>query len=303
MTESRRVLVTGSSGFIGGALSEKLVEYGYEVVGFDIKPNGEGTNFIQGDIVSYDFDKILKNIDAVFHLAGLLGTTELFHRIINAEKVNVLGTLNLIESMRRNDVKKIIFTSKPNVWKYNVYTITKENCERYLEMYRKIYGFKSIITRPYNAYGPKECLIEYRKAIPYFIINALKDEPIEIFGDGQQTMDPIYVDDVSDALIQCSKIDTEEAIEIGNGKPIKVNEIAKIIIDLCGSSSDIIYLPMRKGEFDGEKLYSNGNLKDITGYEPRTGLKEGLKKTICWYDKHIDEFDKIYKFTEEDFVK
>lgn len=298
-----RVLVTGSSGFIGGALSKKLIEDGYDVVGFDVKLDGEGTEFIQGDIASYSFDKVLKNVDVVFHLAGLLGTTELFHRIIDAEKVNVLGTLNLLEAMRKNNIKKIIFTSKPNVWKYNVYTITKENCERYLKMYREIYGFKPIITRPYNVYGPNEYLIEYRKAIPYFIVSALKGKPLEVFGSGQQIMDPIYIDDVVDALIRCSTIDTEETIEIGSGTPIKVIEIAKTIIDLCESESEIIHLPMRRGEFDSGKLFSNKSLKRIIGFEPKISLNEGLKKTICWYDRHIEEFNEIYKFTEKDFVR
>ncbi len=91
--------------------------------------------------MSYDFESLFKSeeIEGVFHLAGLLGTTELFHRVVEAEMVNVVGMLRILEGMRRWDVEKIVFTSKPNVWRNNVYTITKENAERYLCMYKEVY--------------------------------------------------------------------------------------------------------------------------------------------------------------------
>jgi len=298
-----KVLVTGAAGFIGRALTQRLMSDKREVIAFDKKSDANWTNFIQGDIVSFNFDDILQDVDIVFHLAGLLGTTELFHRIIEAEKINVLGTLNLLESMRRNDVTTIVFTSKPNVWRYNVYTITKENCERYLEMYKEIYGFKTIITRPFNVYGPNEQLIEYRKAIPYFIINALKGKPLEIFGDGQQTLDPIYIDDTVEALIRCSQILPKEIVEIGSPKQIKVVDIAQKIIDLVGSNSEIIYLPMRKGELGPRKICSNGNMQRLLDFTSCISLEEGLRRTIRWYDRHIDDFQKIYEFVEEDFAK
>ena len=116
-------------------------------------------------MTNFNFDKILGDIDVIFHLAGLLGTTELFHKVIGAKDWNVLGTLNLLESMRRKDVNKIVFTSKPNIWKYNVYTIFKENCEQLSEMYKEIYGFETVITRPFNVYGPDEPLDKYAQKL------------------------------------------------------------------------------------------------------------------------------------------
>ncbi len=296
-----KALVTGAAGFIGKHLVRELMQEGHEVIGFDKNQGNIGTEFIQGDTVSFNFDEILDGVDAVFNLAGLLGTTELFHRIIEAEKVNVLGTLNLLESMRRKNVKKIVFTSKPNVWKYNVYTITKENCERYLEMYREIYDFKPVITRPFNVYGPEEYLIEYRKAVPYFIVAALRDEPIEVFGDGEQTMDVIYVDDTAKALIKCAEKLPKETVEIGTSKPIKVKDLAEKIVELTSSESEIIYKPMRKGETNPKYISANGDMERLLGFKPTTGLQEGLKLTIKWYKEHLDEFEEIYKFKEEDF--
>ncbi|MFB0562626.1 MAG: NAD-dependent epimerase/dehydratase family protein [Candidatus Lokiarchaeia archaeon] len=296
-----KALVTGATGFIGKHLVRELTRRGNEVVGFDKKQGTIATEFVQGDIVSFNFDEILDDVDVVFHLAGLLGTTELFHRIIEAEKVNVLGTLNLLESMRRNGVEKIVFTSKPNVWKYNVYTITKENCERYLEMYREIYGFKPVITRPFNVYGPEEYLIEYRKAVPYFIVTALRNEPIEVFGDGEQTMDVIYVDDAAKALIKCAEKVPKETVEIGTSEPIKVKDLAEKIVKLTNSESEITYKPMRKGETNPKYICAKGNMEQLIGFKPITNLEEGMSITIKWYKEHLDEFKEIYKFKEEDF--
>lgn len=296
------MLVTGASGFIGSHLVKKLKKTGRKVVLFDRKTNGLNP-CILGDIVNFDFGPLLHDVEVVFHLAGLLGTTELFHRILEAERTNVLGTLNLLEAMRRRNVDKIVFTSKPNVWRHNVYTITKENCERFLEMYREIYGFKTIITRPYNVYGPGEQVTDYRKAIPYFIISALRNEPIEIFGSGNQTVDAIYVDDAVEALLLCEKKEPGEHVEIGTGHPIKVRDLAQKIIGLTGSSSRIVYLPMRRGEESNSNIKANGNMPQLIGYRPKTCLEEGLRNTIHWYHRRLSQFKKIYSFSENDFIR
>jgi UDP-glucose 4-epimerase len=273
----------------------------HEVIAFDKRNCSSGTQFVQGDIASFDFSNILENVDVVIHLASLLGTAELFHRIIEAERVNVIGTLNLLEAMRKKDVDTVVFTSKPNFWKDNAYTITKETCERYLTMYRNVYGFNAVVVRPFNVYGPEEQLNEYRKAIPYFTVAALKNETIEIFGNGEQTMDAIYVDDAIEALVRCSIVRPRETVEIGNAKPVKVKYLAKNIIDLTNSKSRLLYIPMRKGEADAKNVRANGNIERLIGFLPKIGLEDGLKRTIDWYSKHLQDFDNIYKFKEEDF--
>ena len=298
-----RTLVTGAGGFVGKHLVRKLLVEGHEVIAFDKRECNLGTKTIRGDIASFDFEEILEDVDVVFHLASLLGTAELFHRIIEAERVNVLGTLNLLEAMRRREVNKILFTSKPNFWKHNPYSITKETCERYLEMYRCIYGFQSVIVRPYNIYGPAEELVEYRKAIPYFVIAALRGEPIEIFGSGEQTMDVIYVDDAVEALVRSAEVAPKETVEIGASKPVKVIQIAKRILDLTHAASPIVHISMRRGEENTNEIRANGSMSRLLGFSPRITLDEGLEKTISWYSKHLDEFGTIYRFGTEDFAK
>ncbi len=298
-----KILVTGASGFIGKPLVKKLVDCRCEVLAFDKRRDDLDVKFIQGDLRFFDFDEILDDVDIVFHLAGLLGTTELFHRVIEAEEVNVLGTLNLLESMRRKQVKRLIFSSKPNIWKYNVYTITKENCERYLEMYQKVYGFEVTIARLFNVYGPGEYLREYRKAIPYFIVSALRDEPIEVFGDGEQTLDPIYISDAVEALVKCAEKKPRKIVEIGSSKPIKVKELAEKIIELTKSKSKIVYKPMRRGELGPKIVCANNDLEKELGFKPKVRLEEGLKATIEWYKKHLDEFREIYQIKDEDLME
>jgi UDP-glucose 4-epimerase len=296
-----RILVTGAAGFIGTHLIRRLMIDKHEVIAFDKRTCNLGTQFVQGDVASFDFSNILEDVEAVFHLASLLGTSELFHRIIEAERVNVIGTLNLLEAMRKKDVDNMVFTSKPNFWKDNVYTITKETCERYLMMYRNVYGFNAVIARPFNVYGPEEHLSEYRKAVPYFTTAALKNETIEIFGDGEQTMDAIYVDDAIEALIRCSIVRPKEAVEIGSGKPLKVKQLAQEIVDLSNSKSKLLYIPMRRGEADAKNVRANGNIERLIGFRPKVSLEDGLKRTIGWYSKHLQDFDNIYKFKKEDF--
>ncbi len=296
-----KILVTGAAGFVGRHLVRRLLAEGYEVIGFDVRARALGTETIRGDIASFNFDEILDGVDVVFHLASLLGTAELFHRIYEAERVNVLGTLNLLEAMRRKNVNKIVFTSKPNVWKHNPYTITKDTCERYLEMYRYVYGFESIIVKPYNIYGPAEDLAEYRKAVPYFVLAAVKGEPLEIFGDGEQTLDPIYVDDAIEALERCAQVAPKEVVEIGNSKPVKVIELAEKVLEFSNSSSSIVHIPMRRGEENsGGMLFANGNMMRLIGFSPNVSLDEGLKKTIKWYSKNLDDFSCIYKLKPDD---
>jgi UDP-glucose 4-epimerase len=289
-----KALVTGSAGFIGGHLVEELKRNSYDVAGFDKA---------QGDITSFQFDKILEDTEVIFHLAGLLGTSELFHRILDAEKVNVLGTLNLLEAMRRRDVDKIVFTSKPNVWKHNVYTITKENCERYLEMYREIYGFKVVICRPFNVYGPGEYLTEYRKAIPYFILAMLQHDPVEIYGNGKQTLDAIYVDDVTAALRLCAEKLPRETVQVGSGTPIPVNDLAGLIFRKIQSRSEIVHIRRRKGEADIERICADDSMNRLIAFKPQVSLEDGLDMTIDWYRKHLEQFAVIYKPAEDEFQK
>jgi len=304
-----KVLVTGGSGFIGRAIVRELLKKEYDVKVFDIELDDDlvkelpEVEFVKKNILEDEIN--LEGIDVVYHFAGLLGTSELFSRIVEAEKVNVVGSLRLLEAMRKYDVKKIVFASKPNVWKHNVYTITKENCEKFLHMYREIYGIKTVILCPFNVYGSDEKIEQYRKAVPYFIISAIKNKDIEIFGDGSQTMDLIYVKDVAKFAVMCGENPSviNEKIEIGSGVETPVKDLAEKIIKLAGSKSKIKYLKMRKGEV--AKTHLKADLRSLKKVNIEvetmiTELSDGLSKTIKHYQNNLDKYNKIYKFKESE---
>jgi UDP-glucose 4-epimerase len=299
------ILVTGGSGFIGRFLIRELAKRGEdEIRVIDINQDDKlkaelpGVQFYKLDVSQItQWDSLLADVKLIYHLGGLLGTSELFERIIEAERVNVIGTLNILEAMRKYGVKKILFTSKPNVWKHNVYTITKENCERYLDMYHEIYGIEYVILRPFNVYGPEEKIEQYRKAVPYFIISACNNKPLEIYGNGKQTMDLVYVSDCVNAMIQAANEPAaiRHTIEIGTGKGTDVNGLANLIVNMVGSQSEVRHIPMRKGEIEDTLLSANTKeMEQILKYRPKWSLEAGLKETIQHYKSNLNKYNVIY---------
>jgi UDP-glucose 4-epimerase len=296
-----KALVTGGSGFIGRNVVRELVNGGTEVVVIDKNIDGSliaempNVDFRKEDIThrNLPWKSVLSDVDTVYHFAGMLGTSELFDHIVDAEKVNVIGTLNLLEAMRSNDVGKIVFASKPNVWKNNPYTITKEIAERYLCMYYEIYGILPIVLCPYNVYGPEEPLDEYRKAVPYFIVSALMDKPLNIYGDGNQTMDLIHVRDCARAVRSAGNIDyyNPDKIEIGTGHELAVNTLAETIVELTSSKSDIVHVPMRTGEVANTRLCANTNfMNHILSVQPSMKFEDGITDTIEYYRENLKKY-------------
>ena len=271
-----KVLVTGSDGFLGSSLVRKLKNH--KVKGFDIRSGQDITDLKQ-------VKRAVKGKDFVFHLAGLLGTHELVEDSIIAAKVNIIGTLNVLEACKQYKAK-LIFASKPNVW-VNTYSITKEAAEKFIEMYREEFGVEAVILKWFNVYGPGQRLFEevgYRKAIPTWIVNGLKGKPIEIYGSGKQTMDLIHVDDATEAAVAVMrKFKDGKVYEAGHDE-IEANTIAEIIQEKTGGR--IVHLPMRQGELPATKLKADMfSLVRDTGWKPKINLKDGLEQTIKWYEE------------------
>ncbi len=285
MNKKSTVCVTGSSGFIGYHLVNELLKKFDKVIRYDIS---HGKSILDEEKVM----STIKSCDFVFHLAGMLGTHELVDNSVEATKVNVIGTLNILNACKKHKAN-LIFASKPNCW-LNTYSITKIACEHFIQMYEIEHGVKSIVVKWFNVYGSGQKLYEevgYRKFIPTAIVNALKDKPIEIYGNGEQTMDLIHIKDTVEAtlaLIDNWDKTKGETYEIGSGKEISVNDCAEMIISLTKSKSKIRHIPMRKGELKNSKI--RAHLKDIKPFwKPKVSLEEGLSSTIDYYrEKYIE---------------
>ena len=281
-----KILVTGDQGFIGKHLVEELEERGHEVVGLDIVNNEDVRDATQ-------VAQSMVGCDYCFHLAGMLGTHELVDNAVKGAEINILGTINVLDACVLNNTK-LIEISKPNVWN-NTYSITKEASEKFTEMYRVEHGLKATVAKWFNVYGSGQPLFEeigYRKAVPTWIVRGLNGEDIEIYGNGNQTMDLIHTTDTVEATI--SLMDNfdkceGETFEIGS-EEIETNKVAEMIIEMTGGKSEITHVPMRPGEVADTKLKADlTKIKEYTSWTPRVSLEDGMKESVNWYNKKYVE--------------
>jgi UDP-glucose 4-epimerase len=264
------MLITGGEGFIGSHLKKY-----FNASTYDLKN--------KQDILDRDaLENAIIGQDYVLHLAGMLGTHELVDDVENAVKINILGTINVLDMCAKHKVR-VLVASKPNVWK-NTYSITKECVENFVEMYRREHGLEAVITKWFNVYGPGQPLEEeigYKKAVPTWIVDTIRGKKIEIYGDGEQTMDLIHTDDICssvDAILKNWEKCEGKTFEIGKDE-ITCNDLAKMI------GAEINHIPMRKGETPATRLKADTSLiTELTGWKPIKGLEEGLKETIKWYE-------------------
>ncbi|MEM5782485.1 MAG: NAD-dependent epimerase/dehydratase family protein [Candidatus Aenigmatarchaeota archaeon] len=295
----KKILVTGGNGFIGSHVVDNLIEKGFEVTIFDRfkdKPHRDDVNFFLGDIKDRDtvFEAISKH-DGVINLAGILGTAETVNNPIPSVEVNIIGAINVYDACKSFN-KKCVQITVGNWFMNNSYAITKSTAERFALMYNKEHKTKIAIVRGLNAYGPRQKHRPIRKIIPNFIIPALLNKPITIYGDGEQIMDMIYVKDIAEILVNALIIDHgvyDKIFEAGTGRATTVNFIAELVIKLTGSKSKIKHVPMRAGEI--ERAIVKGDPKTLIPLnispDNLTPLEIGLKETIEWYKNHLQEFE------------
>lgn len=279
------ILVTGGSGLLGGAIVQELLSAGIngdEIIIIDnvIPKNPTGCCFIKHDICGPLVN--FKPFDIVFHCAGLLGSETLFGNIVEAERVNVIGTLNILELQKNYGI--VIQPGLLGDW-LNPYMISKNTAERYGLMYRKEYGTKYITIRPTDIYGPGQSIAQ-KKITPTFIMAALKQEPLPIYGSGNQMVRMLFVKDVARLFVGVAKgrhPGNWWIYNLASQQPenyLSVKDYAEMIIDFCDSSSELEYLPMRPGQpVNAEDVYAN----IINNEFESVSLQDGLVETIEYY--------------------
>ncbi len=288
MIKNKKILITGGRGFIGSHLSKELSKDNIVKI-FDIK---DGKDIRKFDLLKRE----LKDVDYVFHLAALVSVEESMRKPIETVEININGGLNLLEASIRNNVKKIIFSSSSAVYgdlpgspkKENAplepkssYAISKIIFEKLLKLFFETQGLKTTSLRYFNVYGPgQDPNSQYAAVIPIFIKNALKNNDLTIYGDGNQR-DFIFIKDVINANILAAESDSCGVFNIGSGVETKINDLAKLIIELTNSKSKIKHVEKREGD-----VFQS--LADITeakklGFSPKYKLTDGLKESINWF--------------------
>ena len=294
-----KVLITGSSGFIGSALRGFLEEHGIEVIPYDLRePAPNDTR---------DFANLREKIaglDGVVHLAAVSRVIRAFEDTLNCINTNVGGTINVLEAIRQAHGKQpwIIFGSSREVFgesrplpvteetpcqPMNVYGIAKIAGENLCRIFSKDYGLKTRVLRFSNVYTGKNDQLD--RVIPKFIFRAAKNDALVINGTGQEIFDFTYIDDTVQGILGCIQ-EIEKSQQLYNdfilstGRPVSLHELAEIIIKTLNSQSKIQYAQGRS--YDVNKFYADpAKAKQIIGFNPSTSLEEGLKKVIAGFRK------------------
>jgi len=307
MEQDKKVVVTGGAGFIGSHLVEGLVRRGYDVTILDDLSTGKMDNikgilnkpnvdFIQGSITNLALlQKLFQGTYYVFHQAAIPSVPRSVNDPKASHEVNVTGTLNVLLAARDNGIKKVIYASSSSVYgdtptlpkvedmipnPQSPYAVTKLTGEYYCQVFRQVYNIPTVCLRYFNVYGPKQDPeSQYAAVIPKFITSIINGQGPIIFGDGEQSRDFTYIKDVTEANILAAESDATGIFNIGNGKSITINQLAKLTINLLSNYSiNPIHEEPRPGDI-------KDSLADITraktfGYSPKYDLEKGLYETV-----------------------
>ena len=304
-----KVLVTGGAGFIGGSVSKLLLDQNHQVTIVDNLSHGHKesidnrASFIKADILDEaKLEEILPTHDAVVHMSSLIEVGESVKNPIGFVENNIVGTVKLLEAMRKTNVKKIIFSSSACVYgnpikipiteedmlgeQENPYGLTKVSMEQFCILYHKLYNFDVVILRYFNPYGPGELHTPETHAIPNFIKAILNKQPIPLFWKGEQVRDFIYIDDLAQAHILPLTLKGLHIYNVGTEQGAQVINVVKEIFNLIGYEVPIDNKGERKGDV-ASLVASSEKIKKELGWSAKVGLEEGLKKTIDFFRSHL----------------
>lgn len=309
---NRKIVLTGGTGFIMSYVAERYADLDDEVVLLDnneqhhmpkyvvdLLSRKKNVSFVQGDVRDKDaVERVIKDAEIVYHFAALMGTSSRFKQEVRTTEINVIGTLHACQAALDAGVKYFVYPPRPmqTGW-LTPYIITKTASTQFAQMFHDVYGLRTVGLNIANVYGPRERPVleanplkpgEGRKMMATFVEAALKNEPIPVMGDGEQSSDFVFIDDVVDACIMApNELAIGHIIEIGTGINTSVKRVAELIIELTGSKSTIQFRPMRTGEIKIHTKSDTTVAKTLLNWESKTTLIEGLKKTIPWYAREL----------------
>jgi UDP-glucose 4-epimerase len=281
-----RTVVVGGCGLIGSRIVYQLLAENHEVRILERKALGYNpwcgdAEIIRCDVTSdkANLPELFDGAEEVYHMAGVLGTSELENQIPEAVRVNVLGAVRVFDAAVKAGVQRVFYPSKPNVWR-NVYTITKEASEQLAAVYNQQGKIKITSLRLFNAYGEGQSLVPVRKIVPTFAAQAHLGLPIQVWGDGEQTVDLVYTDDIANTAVEVTHRGLTGVYDYGRGVPLTVNAVAELVNRIAGNKAGVVHLPMRPGETPNTKLVA-----DLAPLEAALGHKltfDDFEETMGW---------------------
>jgi dTDP-glucose 4,6-dehydratase len=309
-----RIVVTGAAGFIGSHLCEALLARGDSVVGIDNLLTGDLNNiahlrardfqFIRHDVTQYiDVDGA---VDYVLHWASPASPIDYLELPIQTLKVGSLGTHNALGLAKAKGAKFVLASTsevygdplehpqKETYWGHvnpigprGVYDEAKRFAEAITLAYHRTHGVDTKIVRIFNTYGPRMRLRDGR-AVPAFVSQALANEDVTVFGDGTQTRSFCYVSDLVRGILGLMEANTNEPVNIGNPHELTIEEIARTIVRLVGSSSKIVYRPLPVDD-PKQRQPDITRARTLLGWEPKVSLEDGLRTAIEYFKSKVTE--------------
>lgn len=304
-----RVAVTGGLGFLGHHLVRRLVDE-YEVVVLDNFSRGTrrdevlklGVEVRDVDVRDvYMLLDALDGADRVVHLAALIDVHESRERPLLYHEVNTSGTLNVLYAAAENQVDSIVFASSAAVYgepiylpvdeehplnPISVYGATKAAAEQYCRAFNRAYGLSVAILRIFNVYGPGQSG-SYAGVITRFIERILRGQPLMIYGDGRQTRDFVYVDEVVEAIVRALRLEKGlHVVNVASGGETSILGLARLLEEIAGRAPGIVFRERRIGDI--RRSYASiARMESVLGYRPRVSLEEGLRKTLEWFRRNM----------------
>lgn len=311
-----KYLITGGAGFIGSNLARFILEKGHEVVVLDNFATGKRENLteilgkielIEGDIRTREtVDRAMKGCSAIFHQGALGSVPRSIDNPMLSHDVNVNGTISVLEAARAAGVHRVVFAASSSAYgdqptspkvetmpvlPISPYAASKAACEAYLQAYAAAYKMETVSLRYFNVFGPRQDPFgAYAAVIPSFVNSLLKDEQPSVFGDGEQTRDFCYIENVCTANWLAANAPAENCtgrpINIACHAAVSLNQILNKLGELMKKEVKPEYKPTRAGDVK-HSLANISLAKQLLNYEPLVYFDEGLERAIGWYTEHL----------------
>ena len=305
-----KVLVTGGAGFIGSHLVDRLVQEGHEVIIVDNLVTGKRRNinraarFYKQDVQSWRLERVFRNErpNVVMHLAAQMDVRKSVEDPMFDAQVNILGTLNVLQQAVKHGVRKVVFSSsggaiygeqetypapESHVTKpMSPYGLSKLCGEQYLSYYQRSSGIQVVSLRYANVYGPRQDPEGEAGVVSIFIQKMLNNEQAVINGNGRQTRDFVFVEDVVEANLAVMGQDTQGTYNVGTGVETSINDLFRILIQHTGSTCKEVHGPAKKGE-QARSVIDSTRLRHELSWDPKADLSDGLKKTVEYFRERL----------------